>query len=102
MVEPEQVALAEAFGTLLELVDGGAAEVRRGDHRADAGAGVDVGNDPSLIQGTQHTDVREALEPTAAEDQRDASSHGCLRRPDRRRWAQHVRLEVKCRARLTT
>jgi len=60
---------------------------------------ADVG--AALIQRAQHTDVRKPLESTAAQDERDASSHGCLRRPDGRGWAQHVSTtpKVKCRAR---
>ena len=76
VIEPEQVALADRFGASLEVVDGSAAQICRGDQCPDARARIDVGDDVALLQRAQHSDVRKPLETTSAEDQRDASSHG--------------------------
>ena len=75
MVDPEQVALAQRFSPSLELVDRRAAEVGGGDQRADARTGVEVGDDAALLERPEDTDVGKTLESTAAEHQRDASSH---------------------------
>ena len=77
VVDAEQVALAQRLGARGELLDRRAADVRRADQRADARAGEDLGDDVALRQRAQHADVREPLEATAAEDERDASAHGC-------------------------
>ena len=51
-------------------------DVRRGDQRADARARVHVGDDAALLERPEHADVREPLQATAAEDERDAAVPG--------------------------
>lgn len=72
-VEPEEITAPQIARMFFHLLDCHSAYRGCADQRSDAGPGVDSGLDAKLRERAQHSNVSEALESSAAEDERDLS-----------------------------
>jgi len=66
-VEAEEVALGNGGGATLHLAERNARDARRRDQCADARARIAARHDAALLERAHHADVRESLQPSAAE-----------------------------------
>ena len=93
----DERALVEVDGEALELVAAVASRVERGDDRARAAAGHDVGLDSGRFERLDDADVREAARAAAAEHERDERPLG-FQRNDRARAGRLEARRIEARA----